>query len=208
MPGRHGNKKIPVGNLLFLCNRQPGDQQTSMQQAGPINSAARISQIHGQNEQEGSGLRAVICTCANVTFSVVRAMNLVRFGFSVTATSASSRPTVSTSLTARAGTSDETTGPTLPPVKRRCFNIAWKEGSEWLNYDANGGVIFWDWCQAFSRSDARNQFITGSSSMKLESIKNTSSPNLTRMQLELTMLSSGQITPLWSTHCIAWNVKS
>ena len=142
-----------------------------MQQAGPINSAAHISQIHGQSEREGSSLCVVICACANVTFSVVRAMNLVRFGFSVAATSASSRPTVYTSLNARAGTSDVATGPTLPPAKRRRLNIACKGGREWLNYDMNGGVIFCNWCRAFSRSDARNQFITGSSSMKLESIK-------------------------------------
>ena len=91
-------EKTTSSDFLFLCNRQPGDHQTSMQQAGPINSAASISQIHGQSEREGSGLRAVICACANVTFSVDKAINLVHFGFSTATTSASSRPTVSTSL--------------------------------------------------------------------------------------------------------------
>ena len=61
--------------------------------------------------------------------------------------------------------------------------------------DANVGVIFCDWCRGFSRSDARNQFITGSSSMKLESIK-----KLEQSKSHITMISSGQITPLWSTH--------
>ena len=80
-------------------------------------------------------------------------------------------PTVSTSLTACAGTSSEAKDLTPPPVKNRRFNSARQEGREWLNYDANGGVIFCDWCRVLSRSDVRNQFITGSSSMKLESIK-------------------------------------
>ena len=89
------------------------------------------------------------------------AMSLERFGFSSSASSV----TASTSLPAREDT--ELSG---PPVKRRRFNSAWKEGREWLNYDVSAGVTFCDWCRKYGKSDVRNQFITGSTSMKLESV--------------------------------------
>ena len=100
-------------------------------------------------------------------FDIFSTMSLERFGFSALASS----PTVSTPSTVHEGTSSGATEPTAPPVKRRRFNSAWKEGREWLHHDANRGVIFCNWCRASSRSDLRNQFVTGSSSLKLESVK-------------------------------------
>ena len=99
-------------------------------------------------------------------FDIFSTMSLERFGFSALASS----PTVSTPSTVHEGTSSGATKPTAPPVKRRRFNSTWK-GREWLHHYANRGVIFCDWCRASSRSDLRNQFVTGSSSLKLESVK-------------------------------------
>ena len=92
------------------------------------------------------------------TCTLRSAMSLQRFGFAA-----------STGNTA--ASSSSSTDHTPPPVKKRRFNSAWKEGREWLEHDTVEGVMFCSWCSHFNRSKVSNQFVCGSTSMKLESIK-------------------------------------
>ena len=100
-------------------------------------------------------------------------MSLERFGF---LPSGPARPATSpASATGNASCSEALSvsgaSSTPPPEKKRRFNTSWREGREWLKYDADEGTMFCVWCRRFRRSDVRNQFVSGCASMKLESIK-------------------------------------
>ena len=106
-------------------------------------------------------------------------MSLERFGFAIGASSACAPSASKSTNAANTHTVDD---PVAPSTKKRRFNSAWKEGHDWLELDGEEGVMFCAWCHSFARSDIRNQFISGPSSMKLES---TSSPHATRTLLEI-----------------------
>ena len=92
-------------------------------------------------------------------------MSVEHFGFTANITSNASLSSATESLSSN-------TDPVPPPTKRKSFSNAWKELHEWLQHNADKGVMHFKWCCRFSRSEVRNQLISGSTSMKLEKIKN------------------------------------
>ena len=130
-------------------------------------------------------------------------MSLERFGFasahssatpitsSASATTVVTEPSISTAPTLVSQSSSST----APPTKRRRFSSNWSEGREWLKCDEreSGAVMFCEWCRRFKKSDLRNQFVSGCASMKLESVKSTSSPSHKRCSGSLPC-ASGTIT--------------
>lgn len=125
-------------------------------------------------------MRARVLSVASLS-RMCSEMSLERFGFSSARSAATPIPasTSATTVVTESSTSavhtpvSQSSSSTAPPTKRRRFSSNWSEGREWLKYDEreSGAVMFCEWCRRFKKSDLRNQFVSGCSSMKLENVK-------------------------------------
>ena len=94
-------------------------------------------------------------------------MTLEPFGFVKQSVVTSHSPTTRLDSDTTQADASSSKNPAAPSSKGRCFNSEWAEGCEWLNENS---IMFCEWCRCFDRSEHRNQFVKGCTSMKLESI--------------------------------------